>query len=185
MESNKIHWSPGLELYFKRIGEKAYGLSLLHKEAEQIFYRRTVYIDLPVGIVGSINGAVSIGSDSIFGKTSYSGIVIGVIALLLSILTFINTYFSWGRRAECHRIASISYSKLHRYMAVEMGLRREERMTAADLLNFCRQEYDRLAETSPPIEKKLISAFNEKFKEDDVSKPECTNGLEKIEIYEM
>ena len=184
MDKKNINWSDELERYFKSIGEKAYGLSLLHKQEEQIYYKRTVFIDLPVGIVGSINGALSIGSDSIFGNSSYSSIIIGVVSLVLSILSFVNSYFNWGRRAEQHRLASIQYSKLFRFLTVEMGLRRTERMLAGDLLNYIRQEYDRLAEMTPPIEKRVINKFNNRFEDiKDISLPECVNGLEKIEIH--
>ena len=61
-----VSWTITLEDYFAQTGEKANGLSIMHKRAESIFARRKTYIDLPV-IVGS--GAVAFlnaGSSSLF-----------------------------------------------------------------------------------------------------------------------
>jgi len=181
---DRISWTIALEEYFAQTGEKANGLAIMHKKSESIFTRRKVYIDLPV-IVGS--GAVAFlnaGSSSLFSDHQLAATALGVGSLVVGILNTTGTYFSWAKRAEGHRLSAIHYAKLYRFINVELRLPRDERMAPGDFLKYVKDQYDRLAEISPPIPSSIANAFGrqmEKYK--DISKPEETNGLNKIEIY--
>lgn len=182
-----IHWNHRLEEYFAHTGEKAHCLSWIHRKAEEMYSSKTVWIDLPVIILGTLNGAVSVGSDSLFGGSQYASIGVGVVALITAILSTIGSYFAWARRSEGHRIAGLNYAKLYRFLSVEMSLPRDERMTPTDLLKYVKTEYDRLSEISPLIPPSIIKLFRDKFdnneKYADISRPEDTNGLHAIVVY--
>ena len=181
-----VHWNSKLEEYFAQTGEKAHCLSWIHKQAEALYSARTVWIDLPVIILGTLNGAVSVGSDTLFGNTQYASVGVGVVALLTAILSTITSYFAWARRAEGHRISSLNYAKLYRFLSVEMSLPRAERMDPTSLLKLVKTEIDRLAEVSPLIPHKIIVLFRSRFsdpKYDAICKPEESNGLHAIEVY--
>ncbi len=181
-----INWNSRLESYFADTGEKAHCFSWLHKRSEELYSRKTVFIDLPVIILGVLNGATSIGSQSLFGDSKFASVGIGIVALLTSILNTIGSYFSWSRRAEAHKIASLQYAKLYRFLSIEMSLPRNERMSPADLLKYTREQYDRFSETSPLIPPTVVSLFVERFsdaKYAEISRPEETNGLTHISIY--
>jgi len=180
-----VSWTVLLEDYFAQTGEKANGLAIMHKRAESIFTRRKTYIDLPV-IIGS--GAVAFlnaGSSSLFaGNQQLAATALGVGSLVIGILNTTGSYFGWAKRAEGHRISSIHYAKLYRFINVEMRLPREQRMQPGDFLKYVKDQYDRLAELSPPIPSSVARSFSsqmEKYK--DISKPEETNGLNKIQIF--
>ena len=180
-----VSWTVLLEDYFAQTGEKANGLAIMHKRAESIFTRRKTYIDLPV-IIGS--GAVAFlnaGSSSLFaGNQQLAATALGVGSLVIGILNTTGSYFGWAKRAEGHRMSSIHYAKLYRFINVEMRLPREQRMQPGDFLKYVKDQYDRLAELSPPIPSSVARAFSsqmEKYK--DISKPEETNGLNKIQIF--
>jgi hypothetical protein len=65
-----------------------------------------------------------------------------------------------------------------------MALPRDERMTPADLLKYCKEQYDRLSEISPLIPPRIIADFKTKFKDlKDVSFPEEANGLHPIIVF--
>jgi hypothetical protein len=183
--ANNVTWTIVLEDYFAQTGEKANGLAIMHKKAESIFTRRKTYIDLPV-IVGS--GAVAFlnaGSSSLFsGNQQLAATALGVGSLVIGILNTVGTYFGWAKRSEGHRMSSIHYAKLYRFINVEMRLPREQRMQPGDFLKYVKDQYDRLAELSPLLPTSITTAFAkqmEKYK--DISKPEETNGLNKISIF--
>lgn len=181
-----LTWSPRLEEYLSTTGEKAYCLSVLHKSAEQRYSRLTIWIDLPTIILSTINGATSIGSNSLFGDSPLAPIVIGAIALLTALLSTIGSYFSWARRAEGHRISSLQYEKLYRFLAIELSVPRNERMQPSDLVKYTREQYDRLKETSPLLPSEAIVDFKKRFDKPeyaDVAKPSEANGIEKIVVY--
>ena len=180
-----VHWTPRLEEYFAQTGEKASGLAWVHKRCEQIYNRQKTYIDLPVAIGSAITGFISVGSTSMFaGQQQTASIALGAASLLVSILNTVGSYYGWAKRAEGHRISAIHYAKLYRFLAVELTLPRDERMTPTALLKYVKDQYDRLAEVSPLVPDSVVDEFKSKFsKYTDVSKPEETNGLHKIEIY--
>ena len=180
-----VHWTPRLEEYFAQTGEKASGLAWVHKRCEQIYNRQKTYIDLPVAIGSAITGFISVGSTTMFaGQQQTASIALGAASLLVSILNTVGSYYGWAKRAEGHRISAIHYAKLYRFLAVELTLPRDERMTPTALLKYVKDQYDRLAEVSPLVPDSVVDEFKSKFsKYTDVSKPEETNGLHKIEIY--
>jgi hypothetical protein len=101
------------------------------------------------------------------------------------LLNTIGTYFSWSRRAEAHKISSIQFAKLYRFLAIEMSLPRNERMNPSDLLKYTKEQYDRLSEISPLIPPEIIEEFRNKFKHiKDITMPEETNGLHAIYIFD-
>lgn len=179
-----IHWTVKLEEYFASTGEKAHCLSWVHKQAETLYSSRRTWIDLPVIVGSGLIAFLNAGSSSMFEEPRVSSIALGVGSLVVGILNTMGSYFGWARRAEGHRISAIHYSKLYRFITVELSLPREERMKPHDFLKYVKDQYDRLQEISPIIPTVVIQEFQKKFaKETEISKPEEANGLEKITVY--
>lgn len=183
-EIGDVSWNVRLEDYFSSSGEKAHCLSVMHKQSEALYSRRRNFIELPVIIGSAVIGFLNAGSTSMFDNPQTSSIALGVGSLAVGVLQTINTYFNWAKRAEGHRISAIQYSKLYRFLSIEMSLPRHERMTPSDLLKQTKDTYDRLQEISPMVPPEIIRDFRKKYdKYPDISKPEEANGLEKIEVY--
>ena len=173
-----------LEEYFASTGEKAHCLSWVHKRSETMYSSRRTWIDLPVIIGSGVIAFLNAGSQSLFEDPRVSSVALGVGSLAVGILNTMGTYFGWAKRAEGHRISAIHYSKLYRFITVELSLPREERMNPHDFLKYVKDQYDRLQEISPIIPTQVIHEFQKKFKnETEISKPEEANGLEKITVY--
>ena len=182
----EVSWNERLEEYFASSGEKAHCLSMLHKQSESLYSYRRTFIELPVIVGSGLIGFLNAGSSSMFSDARMSSIALGVGSLVVSILQTINAYFNWSKRAEGHRIAAIQYGKLYRLLSLEMSLPRNERASPTDLLKSTKDTYDRLQEISPLLPSEVLNDFkkkynNEKYK--DISKPEESNGLEKIEVF--
>lgn len=185
--TESIDWTPLLEDYFSSSGEKAHCLCLLHKKSESMFSNRKNFIELPVIIGSGLIGFLNAGSSSMFNDPKVSSVALGVGSLIVGILQTVNTYFGWARRCEAHKIASIQYGKLYRFLKVEMSLPRNQRMLPNELLKKVKDDYDRLSEISPLIPDVVIVEFKKRFGDErykDISKPEETNGLEKIVVYD-
>jgi hypothetical protein len=183
-ELGDVSWNTRLEEYFSSSGEKAHCLSIMHKNAEAMYSRRRTWIELPVIIGSAAIGFLNAGSTSMFNDAQMSSIALGIGSLAVGVLQTINTYFNWSKRAEGHRISAIQYSKLYRFLSIEMSLPRHERMSPADLLKQTRDTYDRLQEVSPMLPPEVVTDFKRKFSTyTEVSKPEEANGLEKIEVF--
>ena len=183
--SSKIGWTHRLEELFSQLAEKSQAYSWMHKRCEERFSNIVMCIDLPVIILSVVNASASIGSKSLFGESPLASICIGGVLLFTSILASIGSYFSWGRRAENHKISSFQFAKLYRFLSIELALPRNERMEPSNLLKFCRNEYDRLNEISPLIPPAIIKRFRSEFQhKTDVSFPEETGGIVPVIVFQ-
>lgn len=184
-ELGNVSWNDNLEKYFCDIAEKSNCLSWCHKRCEEIYSHKKTFIDLPIIVISSLTGFLSASSTNLFeGQEKMSSILLGTASLFCSILQTVNVYYSWGKRCENHRASSIQYARLARFLTIEVGLPREERMTAHDLLRFTKESYDRLQEVSALIAPEVIKEFKKKFdKNTELAKPEELNGIEPVKAF--
>jgi len=182
--SGEIHWNQQLEEILSKEGERALCYSWLHNHSQKRYTALDTRIALPVIILSTIAGTGSIASQSLFGNSQAASIVIGCISLGVGIMNTISNYFGWAKRSEAHRISSTTYSKIYKFLVIELSLPRNERMKAKDILKIMREQLERLNEISPQIPDEIIQRFNERFKDDkEISKPEITNGIDPICVY--
>jgi hypothetical protein len=180
----EISWTHQLEEHFASTGEKAHCLAWCHKKAEEKYSRLRTFIDLPVITLSSVCGFLQVGSDQMFEDQHASAIALGMLSLFTALLASVQMYFKWSARAEAHRISAIQWSRLYRFLSIEMSLPQDERKSPHDLLRDSKETVDRLQEISPLIPPDIIEQFKKNFEhEKEISKPEETNGLEKITIY--
>jgi hypothetical protein len=112
-----------------------------------------------------------------------ASIGIGSVSLFTGVISTIGNYFNFAKRTEAHRIASIQYSKLSRFLSIELTLPKLERIAAKDVLKITKDSIERLMETSPAVPDSIISSYKHHFKEyTDVAHPDITNGLRKVYI---
>jgi len=188
VDKKKISWSNHLEYYFRSIAEKSFCYGYLHKKAESHFSYYRNYIDLPVIVLSTTLGTLSIGGEGVFGENEkIASLCVGAGSIFVGILSTIGTYFGFSKRTEAHKIAHIEYSKLYRFLQIELALPIEERMNATDLLKMTRDNYERLQEIAPLIPQSILHTFKKRFYNNelykDIAKPSECNGLEKISIY--
>lgn len=180
-------WNSRLESFFKATGEKCHCYSYLHKQSENHFNKRSTLIDIPVIVLSTITGTLSIGSSSLVDQEHEQllSIIIGCMSLSVSVLNTVGTYFAWTTRQESHRVTAIQYDKLYRFIAVELALPRNERMAPKALLKMTRDSYDRLSEISPIIPDSIVSSFRKIYKDKhNIAQPDEANDIHPISIYE-
>jgi hypothetical protein len=188
MDEDKVRafsWNSQLEKVISDEGERALCYAWLHDKSEKRYSKMSTYITLPSIMLATISGSASIGIGQFIEDSRIGNILIGVTTLSVAILTTVSSYFAWAKRCEGHRIATISYKKVHRFILIELALPRSERMSARDMLKIVRDESQRMEEMSPQIPDSVIAVFKEKFGKTtpEVTKPEITNGLDPIYVY--
>lgn len=183
-EEHPIEWSSQLEDIIAKEGERCSGLSWLHTKAEIETSTYNSYVQVPVIILSTLAGTASVGSSTLFGNSTASGIAIGLVSIGVGILNTLGGFFAFAKRSESHRIAHLNYSKLASKIAIELSLPRQERMKAEVLLTYLRETMERLAETTPNCPVNIIKQFNDKYKnEKQIALPVEVNGIHKIQIY--
>lgn len=160
----------------------------LHDQSGKMFHKKTMWINLPVIILSTLGGTANFGISSIFEddqSKKYASFAIGGISLLAGLMTTIGNYLRYPQMEEAHRVASVSWGKLQRLVAIELALHPNDRLDSLDFLKICRAELDRLIEQSPPIPSDAIHKFEEKFGHiRDLKKPDICGALEHTMVFE-
>jgi len=184
--NENIAWTKNLELYLKEVGEHSLCLGMLHKKCESKYSSKALCIDLPVIVISTLCGSLTLSAKSMFGVANEDSAlkIVGAFSLFSGILGTIQAYFSYSRRAENHRNSYLEYSKLYRFVKVELGLPRVSRIRPKDLLKLINDQFERLNELSPLIPESVIGLFQKKYKKSTIDRPPELNGLDEINIYQ-
>ncbi len=184
-EEEKQEWTREEEILLAKWADKASCYRWLHDNAEKKYTRLNNFIQIPIIILSTLTGAVSVGSDSIFPPSlkEQSGIILGSVSILTGIIGTIGNFLRYAQLMEAHKIAAIQWSKFQRNIAAELAIHPDNRQPANEFFTICRAELDRLVEQSPSLPIDIINAFETKFKKTKISKPEVCNVLEPIDIY--
>lgn len=181
--AHHISWNDSLETLVAEEAEKCGGLSWLHAECEKYFSLRTNCIALPVIILSTVNGFLSGSSQSIFSNGQVASIGLGVLSLFTGVLSTVGSYFAWAKRTEAHRISSLQYQKIAKFLAIELSLPKDERIAAKDILKITREQIERLMEISPAVPEYIIYKYKNRFKNtNNVAQPEIIEGFKKVTI---
>lgn len=184
--NQNIAWTRNLELYLKEVGEHSLCLGMLHKRCESKFSAKALCIDLPVIVISTLCGSLTLSAKSMFGVAMEDTAlkIVGGMSLFSGILGTIQAYFSYSRRAENHRNSYLEYSKLYRFVKVELGLPRQSRMRPKDLLKLINDQFERLNELSPLVPESINAIFKKKYSDSTIDRPPELNGLDEINIYQ-
>lgn len=184
----EIDWNDALEKLLCEEAEKCMGMAWMHNKSEIYFSNKNNWLQIPIIIISTVTGAASVGSSSLFpGNGEMASVGIGGASILVSILGLINSYFSFGKRAEGHRLSDVTFRQMHRLVNVEMALPRHQRMVPKQILRSIKEDLKRLSETMPRIPEHIIERYKKEVIESQtdqvVAHPEITNGVHKVVPY--
>jgi hypothetical protein len=183
-DEQQITWNHELEELLRDEGEKAHGSSWIHAQCEIYYGKRNQWIAIPCIILSTLSGSASVGSQTMFEDAKTASLAIGAVSIFVGILQTLGSFWAFAKLQEAHHNADVQWSKLHRFIAVELTLPRSERVNARDMLKICRDTIERLSETSPLIPDAIIGLFKRTFGKDyaDVAIPDRANGLRRLKI---
>ena len=157
-------WSDEHELILVEWGDKAMCYRWLHSKARVKYYIKNIWFTIPVIIISTLTGTANFAIDRI--PEEYSGyytILVGAFNIIAGIITTIAQFLKISELNEAHRVSAITWDKFYRNIKIELSKRRAERIPAFQMLKISKEEYDRLMETSPPINEEIIKKFKLTF----------------------
>lgn len=159
-----IQWTEAHEEILIDWADKAMCYKWLHSKNYERYNRFNILFTIPVIIMSTVTGTANFAQDKIpLDLRSYYSMIIGGINILAGIITTIQNFLKISQINEAHRVSAISWDKFYRKIKVELAKTTNERQSVEIYLKNCTEEYDRLMETSPTIDKKIIIKFKQTF----------------------
>lgn len=176
----QIEWSSQLEQILVEWADKAICYRWLHSASHINYSFKNRWFTIPVIIMSTLTGTANFAQERIpLEYQPYFSIGVGSINILAGIITTIQQFLKITELNEAHRVSSISWDKFYRNIKLEIGKARNERMPAFQMLKISKEEFDRLMETSPSIDKKIINKFNNTFSGGPIKKGKPLNEKQK------
>jgi len=168
INENKIfkeqEWKREHEIILVEWADKAMCYRWLHTRSHQAYSKTNAWFTIPVIIMSTLTGTANFAQDRFSEDIKpYAQMTIGAVNIFAGILTTIAQFLKIGELNEAHRVSSISWDKFYRNIKVELAKSRNERTNVAHMIKLCKEEFDRLMETSPSINEKVIKLFNQTF----------------------
>ena len=159
-----VEWTPQHEKILIDWADKATCYKWLHEKATTEYESKKRWYTIPVIIMSTLTGTANFAQNNIPDEYLTAATMgIGAVNLLAGILTTIQQFLKITELNESHRVSSISWGKFQRNIKVELAKSPAERTPVTQLIKACKEEFDRLIETSQDIPKHLVTLFKETF----------------------
>lgn len=160
----KVEWSPENEKILVEWCDVAQCYKWLNMRAHAKYARLHAWFTIPAIILSTISGTASFAQQSFPPSTQeFVPMAVGSLNIFIGILTTIQQYLKISELNESHRVSSIAWDKFARNIRIELAKAPAERLDAGTFIKHCRDEFDRLMETSPSIDDKIIGEFKTNF----------------------
>ena len=176
-------WKSEHEIILIEWADKAMCYRWLHAKSHQAYSKTNTWFTIPVIIMSTLTGTANFAQDRFSEDIKpYAQMGIGAVNIFAGILTTIAQFLKVGELNEAHRVSSISWDKFYRNIKVELAKSRNERTNVVHMLKMCKEEFDRLMETSPTINEKIINEFNKTFPTKKTPTKDTNDNLDKPDI---
>lgn len=195
----EIDWKEEHEKILVDWADKAMCYRWLHSKSNQVYAHQNAWYTIPVIIMSTLTGTANFAQERFPDSIKvYAPMMIGAVNIFAGILTTIQQFLKISELNEAHRVAAIAWDKFYRNIKVELAKCPEERIHVGQMLKICKEEFDRLMETSPAISDNIIELFEQTFSDSkgtseqaiqkhknfmEVSKPEICDELVSTEHY--
>jgi hypothetical protein len=190
-ETQKIYemsWTKEHETILVDWADKAMCYRWLHSQANNKFAKLSRWFTIPVIIISTLTGTANFAQDRVpVDYVQYFVMVVGALNIVAGIISTIQQFLKISELNESHRVSSIAWDKFYRNIKIELAKNPKERVPVGQMIKLCKEEFDRLMETSPVIQNDIIARFNQTFKNSktfsQIKKPEICDELVSTEEF--
>jgi len=169
-------WTIEHEQILVEWADKAMCYRWLHSKSNAMYSHLNTWYTIPVIVISTLTGTANFAQERVpLAYQSYFVMIVGGFNILAGIITTIQQFLKITQLNESHRVSCIAWDKFYRNIKIELAKHPDERMNVTQMIKICKEEFDRLMETSPNIPDKIIHSFKTEFK-----KYENNNDLPKI-----
>ncbi len=186
--SNDAVWTVEHEAILIEWADKAMCYRWLHSRANMLYSTLNAWYTIPVIIISTLTGTANFAQDRVpLEYQSYYVMVVGGFNILAGIITTIQQFLKITQLNEAHRVSGIAWDKFYRNVKIELAKHPSERTPVTQMIKLCKEEFDRLMETSPVIPDKIVESFKSHFQNSDnyvkIVKPEICDVLVSTDTF--
>lgn len=182
---NAASWTDSMEDLLKSWGEKSAGLRFMHNKAggywKGVSNRLTLW---GIGIT-TVASTVSLVATNIEDPDAKNAVLFGVggIGMISSLIQSLKKFYNAEEKNADHSAIAKQFGSFYRYMVLQMGMSREDRVPADELSSWALKEFERLQQDSPPLGGDAINAFKTTFKDSNQSVPDVCEDEFVIKVF--
>jgi len=185
---NDAVWTVEHEAILIEWADKAMCYRWLHSRANMLYSTLNAWYTIPVIIISTLTGTANFAQDRVpLEYQSYYVMVVGGFNILAGIITTIQQFLKITQLNEAHRVSGIAWDKFYRNVKIELAKHPSERTPVTQMIKLCKEEFDRLMETSPVIPDKIVESFKTHFQNSDnyvkIVKPEICDVLVSTDTF--
>ena len=165
--------------------EKVGGWRWLHYESMNLYKKintRYVYASILLSTfagAGSFTTGGNSSGNAMGMPDKYVSYLIGGVNVIIGLINSFQRFTRAAEKTELHASAAMQYAMIYRFIDTELQL--SEKHQRQDLIQYARQEIDRLLSQSPSIPDKVVKAFNKEFP-NSKHKPDVCSGISSPDI---
>lgn len=172
-KSNAESWNDHMEDLLKAWGEKSAGLRFMHSKSASYWKSFSNKLTLWGIIVTTLSSTAALSTAGIEGEAAMPVMyAIGAVGLCGSLIQSLKKFYNAEEKAADHGSIAKQFGSFYRYMTLQLGMSREDRITAEELSNWALKEYERLQGDAPPLGGDAIKEFKETFKNSQQNVPD-------------
>ena len=186
--TSEVIWTVEHEQILIEWADKAMCYRWLHSRSNMLYSTLNAWYTIPVIVISTLTGTANFAQERVpLAYQNYYVMIVGGFNILAGIITTIQQFLKITQLNEAHRVSGIAWDKFYRNIKIELAKHPNERIHATQMLKLCKEEFDRLMETSPVIPDKIITLFKDSFKKSDnylkIIKPEICDVLISTDNY--
>lgn len=182
---NAASWDPNMEHLIKSWGEKAAGLRYMHNSSAG--YWKNLSNKLTLCSIGmtTIASGISLITASIDDSEIKNGILYGVgaVGIIASFIQSLKKFYNAEEKAAEHVAIARQFGSFYRYITLQLGMSRADRLSSGQLSEWVLKEYERLQQDAPPIGGAQVKEFKKNFGSSEQSLPDICEDKFVIKIY--
>lgn len=185
----EVIWESHHDSIFIDWADKAACYKWLHNKSYLKYSSKRNMFTIPVIIMSTLTGTANFAMERVpVQYRDIFSISVGSVNILAGIITTIAQFLKLNELTESHRTASVAWDKFHRSIRIELIKAPDERPDVNYFMKTSRDEFDRLMETCPNIDRSIVDMFRKQLttgidKNDILRKNKNFNKLIKPELF--
>jgi len=156
----QTEWTREHEQILVEWADKAMCYRWLHSKSHELYGMLNAWYTIPVIVISTLTGTANFAQERVPPNYQYIFVmVVGGFNILAGIITTIQQFLKITQLNESHRVSAIAWDKFYRNVKIELAKHPTERLNVSQMIKMCKEEFDRLMETSPSIPDKIVRLF--------------------------